>query len=78
VYDSKEKSRIFHSNLPCYAALVGMETTAAFQHGRGYATTAGFFSCGGLPLHGAIAEAFRLAIGQETQQALAANVRTAN
>jgi hypothetical protein len=46
--------------------------------GCGEATTAGFFSCGGLPRHGAIADAFHLTIGQETQQALAANVRTAN
>jgi hypothetical protein len=46
--------------------------------GCGEATTAGFFSCGGLPRHGAITDAFHLAIGQETQQALAANGRTAN
>jgi hypothetical protein len=46
--------------------------------GCGEATTVSFISCGGLPRHGAIADAFHLAIGQETQQALAFNGRTAN
>jgi hypothetical protein len=62
--------------LPQLSSMVNAAAQA--PDGCGEATTAGFFSCGGLPRHGAIADAFHLAIGQETQQALAANGRTAN
>jgi hypothetical protein len=62
--------------LPQLSSMVNAVSSSA--SGCGEATTVGFISCGGLPRHGAFADAYHQAIGQETQQALAANGRTAN